>query len=159
MINFEVDNQPSVLLWKKNNNNSEFPQGVESITFCTLVGHYSTVYIARFQSGKQFFFWYTGSLSIRTGLNKHYPGHQLLWLSGFIQWIIMHSLNNWGQVYMKIEVNSKINWTKTTKPHVRLLQALLIWLMQSKDLLVYKIHYSQEIKIIYHSFLHEPSAM
>ena len=31
-------------------------------------------------------------------------------------------------------------------------------LMQSNDFLLYKIHYSQEIKIIYHSFLQETSA-
>ena len=40
--------------------------------------------------------------------------------------------------------------------HPRQLDALF-WLMQSKDSLLYKTHYSREIKIIYHSFLQEPS--
>ena len=100
--------------------------------------------------------------------------HNTQFFCGFISWILFYILWTTGSLGANVVYSSPFGildqtivpgldqtevLKKTTKPHVRLLQALLIWLKQSKDLLVYKIHYSQEIKIIYHSFLHEPPAM
>ena len=55
-----------------------------------------------------------------------------------------------------VGTKKRLRETLVTLTHLMTITGFI--LRQTKNLLLYKIHYSQEIKIIYYSFLQEPSS-
>ena len=58
--------------------------------------------------------------------------------------------------FPSVGTKKRLRKTLVTLSHLMTITGFI--LRQTKNLLLYKIHYSQEIKIIYYSFLQEPSS-